>query len=138
MVFSNIAAPAEVARKARSCGAPVVTRCMALAEAGFLSKYLKPLAQELYAAQYTALEEDLAAATCPTSLARTVWEQGVTVENWDSETVVPGQPQWMRRLPRKYVGAHIAGILTAIGNPSLERLDSFRKALASGEFKARP
>jgi hypothetical protein len=118
MVFSNIAAPAEVARKARSCGAPVVTRCMALAEAGFLSKYLKPLAQDLYAAQYTALEEDLASAPCPTSLARTVWEQGVTVENWDSEAVVPGQLQWMQRLPRKYVGPTSRGSSPPLATPA--------------------
>ncbi|MFL5344580.1 MAG: hypothetical protein ACJ8AT_07290 [Hyalangium sp.] len=138
LAFSNIAVPVDVAKKARSCGEPTVSRCMALAEAGFMAKYLRPLAQDSYPGAYTALEADLSASSCATSLARTVWENGVTIEDQVKDAAMPNQPEWMRKLPRWYFGSRIAGIMLAIGSPSLERLHTFHKSLDAGDFKAGP
>jgi hypothetical protein len=132
--FSNIAAPVEVAKQARSCGAPPVTRCMALAETAFMLKYLQPLAEEKYRDAYTAHAEDIAASSCATSLPRTVWERGVTIEE-QRMAKTPEHPEWLNTLPGAYAGAHIAGILISISAPDLKPLHEFRAKLEAGEFK---
>lgn len=137
--FSNIAAPVNVAKKARSCGEPAVTRCTALAEGGFMVKYLQPLAQETYREAYSAFGEDVAASSCATSLARTAWEHGITIDQETQQDETPlGQPEALKKLPRGYVSNYIAGILIAIGSPEFKRLQDFHKSLDAGDFKAEP
>jgi hypothetical protein len=132
--FSNIAAPVEVAKQSRRCGEPAVSRCSALGEAAFMLKYLQPLVGEKYRDVYTAHAEDVAAFSCPTSLPKTVWERGVTIEE-QRLAKLPGQPEWLNTLPGAYAGSHIAGILIAIGTPGLKHLQEFRAKLEAGEFK---
>jgi hypothetical protein len=128
-VFSNMAAPPEVAKRARRCGEPVVTRCIALAETAAMAKLLQPVAQSEYPEQYAALTEDLAAFSCPTSLPHALWERGVTVEEASrSGSGLPEQVLRLRGMPRALFGPHIAGILLAIGSPGLQRLHDFRAA----------
>lgn len=137
-VFANLAAPVEVARKARRCGEPVVTRCTALAEASFMARYLQPLAADSYPEAYAALREDAAAPPCPTSIASTVWERGITIEDSGTGLQAAAQPQWMQRLPRAYFGSRIASIVIAVGSPSLKPLREFREKLATGDFEKKP
>jgi hypothetical protein len=115
-VFSNIVAPAEVAKRTRRCGEPAVTRCIAMAEAAYTAKLLKPLAQAQYAEAYAALEADLSELECPTGLARMIWELGETIDDENLQTAQ--QPEWMRRLPRGYAGPHITGIVLSDVQPS--------------------
>jgi hypothetical protein len=135
--FSNIAAPAEVAKQARSCGIPAVSRCIALAEAGSMLKYIQPLAEEDYRAAYAAHAEDLAASQCATSLPKALWERGVTVEE-ERLAKSPEHPEWLNTLPGAYAGSHIAGILIAIGTPNPKALNEFRAKLDGGKAEKKP
>jgi hypothetical protein len=132
--FSSIVAPVEVAKKARRCGEPAVTRCMSMGEASYLARYLQPIAQDDYREAYTALRDDIAAFPCATSMARVAWERGATVDDSVPTPDMPEQPGWLRRLPRGYFNSHLAGILLGIGSPSFRHLNEFREKLASGAF----
>jgi hypothetical protein len=132
--FSNIAAPAEVARQARSCGDPVVSRCSALSEAAFMLKYLQPLAEERYRDAYTAHAEELTTRPCATALPQAIWERGVTLEEQRLATM-PDPPEWLNTLPGAFAGSHIAGVLISVGPPSIRPLHDFRAKLEAGEFK---
>ncbi|MDY7231776.1 hypothetical protein [Hyalangium rubrum] len=123
--FSNIAAPVEVAKQARSCGAPAVSRCMALTESSFTFKYLQPLVGSSYDEAYSAFTQDLAKPTCATSLARTYWERGFTIEEHRTAGKLE-EHAWLDSLPGTYAATHIAGILIAIGPPNLKHLKELR------------
>jgi hypothetical protein len=58
----------------------------------------------------------------------------MTIE--ETSTKLSEQPAWLNTLPGAYAGAHIAGILIAIGAPGLKPLQEFRAKLESGELKA--
>jgi hypothetical protein len=116
----------------------VVTRCTTLAEASFMARYLQPLAADSYPEAYAALREDATALPCPTSIARTVWERGTTIEDSGTGLQAAAQPQWMQRLPRAYFGSRIASIVLAVGSPSLKPLREFREKLATGDFEQKP
>jgi hypothetical protein len=133
-VFSYVPIPVEVARKSRRCGEPVA-RCVAMTEAAFTARFLEPLARGTYREAYTALGEDLEAFPCATSLGRAVWERGVTIDDGGADYIF-SQPEWMRWLPRALFGSRLAGRVFAEGNPSFHRLQSFRRALASGDFES--
>ncbi|WP_164019699.1 hypothetical protein [Pyxidicoccus trucidator] len=126
MSFSSIAAPTAVARKARHCGS-ALSRCIGLTEATGMARYLKPFAEGPYRQAYEALDAELASAPCPTSLARTIWEHGATLDDAPAAgSDMPDPSQWMRELPGEYPRKHIAGILLAIGTQDLDRLKKLR------------
>ena len=128
--FSSIAVPVDVARKARRCGEPAVGRCIALAEAVFMAKNVQPFAQDAYREAYTALEEDLAAFPCATSVARTLWERGATMQ--DADVVERRQlGGWVRMVPRRFVGPYVADLVLVIGSPGLKRLHEYREKLTA-------
>jgi hypothetical protein len=132
LLFSNIAAPAEVTRQARSCGTPAVSRCIALAESAFMLKYLQPIAEEKYRAVYTAHAGELAASPCATSLPQMLWDRGITLEE-ERLAKSPEHPEWLNTLPGAYAGSHIAGILISIGTPSIKALKELRAKHESGK-----
>jgi hypothetical protein len=137
--FSNIAAPAGVAKQARRCGEPALSRCSALTESAAMAKLVLPVALSEYPEQYAALTEDLEALSCPTSLPRTVWERGVTVEEAaHTGSGLPGQAVRLKGLPRALFGPHLAGILMALGTPSLQPLYDFQAAHPPASSTARP
>lgn len=132
IVFSNLSAPAEVARQARRCG-ETVTRCAALSESAFLAKYLSPLARDSHRDAYAALEEELAASPCHTSLVQTVWDKGMTIAQHTSEEGMPSQPKVLRKLPRWLFGRHIVGFTLVLTPSSVDKLKDFRKSLGKGQ-----
>jgi hypothetical protein len=134
LAFSNLAVPVDVARKARRCGVPGL-RCSAMAEASFLARYVQPVARDAYRQEYTTLEEDLAALPCATSLTRTLWERGLTLQ--DSQEGMREQPRWLRMLPRRYFGGYLAGLVLSLSTPSFKRLNEFRAKLASSATETR-
>lgn len=129
MTFSSIATPVEVARKARTCGEPIAL-CAGLAEAEAMARYLQPVGERPYAPAYAALREAVTSASCPTSLVQTVWEHGATLDDTPPAgtdmPVLP--PAWTRGLPNALAGRHVAGIILAMGVPSLEHLKKLRAA----------
>ena len=135
-IFSYPPIAVEVAKKSRRCGEPVV-RCIAMTEAAFAAKILEPWARRAYREAYTALEEDLDAFPCSSSLGKLLWRQGVTVDNGAADLIV-AMPEWMRWLPRVHFGGLLADRVLADGNTHLSRLHAFRKALATGDFEAEP
>jgi hypothetical protein len=104
-------------------------------EAGFMLKYLQPLAEEKYRDAYTAHAEDVSAPGCATSLPKAVWDRGSTIEE-QRKAKLPAQPEWLDTLPGAYAGSHIAGILISVGAPGLKPLHELRAKLASGELEA--
>jgi hypothetical protein len=98
---------------------------------------LEPWARRAYREAYTALEEDLEAFPCSSSLGQVLWQSGVTLDNGAAE-LVGSMPQWMQRLPRALFGARLANWAIADGSPNLHRLHAFRKALATGDFESEP
>lgn len=130
MVFSSIAAPPEIAKRARRCGEPPVTGCLALGESAYFAKLLKPYAEGEYREAYTAFEEDLEALSCSTALARQIWERGLTVDQFQQ---LEGDSQPLAgvrgKLPKVLFGSRISGILLAVSTSSLKRLKEFRAAL---------
>jgi hypothetical protein len=131
-VFSNIAAPVEVAKQARRCGEPAVTRCIALAESAGMAKLMKPYAEDSFREAYEAFAQDIAEISCPTSLPRMLWERGVTLEEQRLAGKPGDHPEWLETLPGSYARSHIAGILIAIATPNLKPLEDFRAELQSG------
>ncbi|WP_253979926.1 hypothetical protein [Pyxidicoccus xibeiensis] len=122
MSFSSVVAPVEVGRKARTCGS-AISRCIGLVEAGNMARYVRPLAATSYREAYAALDEAVAAASCSNTLLPTVWSRGVTIDDRPpSGGPMPEQPEWMRKLPRRYIGRHIAGILLAIAHQNIDLL----------------
>ncbi|WP_224244067.1 hypothetical protein [Hyalangium gracile] len=139
ITFASLPTPVEVAKKARSCGEPAVTRCVALGEAAFWMKYLGNFARDSYPEAYASFEEELAAAPCPTGLARRMWEHGVTLEEADEARGMSGLPagtlRWTPRGPLREV---LVGNLLSHSLLSLERLKDFRQTLTAGGFKDEP
>jgi hypothetical protein len=133
--FSQLSAPLEVARQARSCGEPVVTRCSALAEASSYATYLKPLAKDKYREIYEAFATEFAERPCATSFSQTLWERGVTVLEEHPDKILQGQVEWPDNLPTAFVGSHILGIVLAVGAPGLKQLKAFQAELDSGSFQ---
>jgi len=128
--FSSIAVPPDVARRARRCGAPAVGRCIALAEAAFMAKYVQPFARDTYREACTALEEDLAAFPCATSVTRTLWERGVTMQ--DVEVVERRKlGGWGRMVPRRFVDPYLADLVLVTGGSGLRRLHEYRETLTA-------
>ncbi len=138
MAFSNIAAPASVARQARSCGAPAVSHCAALAEAALMLKLVQPLVGDSYRETYSAFAEDVAAPTCPTALARTLWERGASLEEQRTAGTLDPDSAWLNSLPGSYAGSHIAGILISVGLPSLQPLQDLRSRVHAGPAQPTP
>lgn len=127
MTFSSVAAPVEVARKARTCGPAPITRCAALGEAAGMARYLKPFAERPYREAYAALEETLASASCPTSLLKTIWEQGATLEDHPPPgSDLPELPAWVHSLPGTYTGKHISSLLLALTLQDITLLKNLR------------
>jgi hypothetical protein len=128
MSFSSIAAPVEVARKARGCG-PAISRCTGLGEAVGMARYLQPLAEGSFRPAYAALGEEVASAPCPTSLVKTLWERGATLNDTPpSDSEMPALPPWSRGLPSAFVGRHVAGILLSYGVQGINPLKKLRAA----------
>ena len=132
-VFSNVAAPAEVARQARRCGAPAPSACIALGEGAVMMTYLRPLAEGQYPEAYAALAEDIEALSCSTSFARTVWERGASLEEAPSK--LAQRPRWLDFVPASYARKYSAGVLVSMGTPELHPLEQFRVELESGSFQ---
>lgn len=127
MSFSTIAAPVEVARKARTCGPAPITRCTGLGEAAGMARYLKPFAERPYREAYAALDADIAAASCPTSLLKTLWERGATLEDRPPPgSELPELPGWVHSMPSTYAGRHISGILLALTLQDISLLKNLR------------
>lgn len=103
-----------------------------------MAKLLQPYARSEYPEQYAALTEDLAAFSCPTSLPRTLWERGVTLEEASQGSGLSPQVVRLGRLPRALFGPHIAGILLSAGTPGLERLHEFRATYPAATPTVRP
>ncbi|WP_224246241.1 hypothetical protein [Hyalangium gracile] len=132
--FSSIASPAQVAKRARHCGAPAVGGCIGLAEASIPLKYLRPLAEDSYREAYVAHAEDLAEMSCATSTARIFWERGRTLD--DSLTGGPStRPRWMDFVPASYARKYQAGWLITVGASRLGLLEGFQRDLAAGRFQ---
>jgi hypothetical protein len=129
LAFSHVSAPAEVARRARRCGDPVVTRCIALSETAFMARFLKPLAEDDYPEEYRALTEDLEAFPCSTSVPRTVWERGVIAGGPLEGTSFEKIPAV--RLPRPFFGEIMAGVFLSSGSEWLQQLHELRRSLKS-------
>ncbi|MFP2911212.1 hypothetical protein ACLESD_40530 [Pyxidicoccus sp. 3LFB2] len=130
MSFSSVAAPTEVARKARHCGS-AISRCIGLTEATLFARYLRPFAEAPYRSAYEALDAELASAPCPTSLARILWERGATLtDSSDLGTEMTDELRWMRRLPGGYARKHIAGILLSVGAQNISLLKKLPTATA--------
>jgi hypothetical protein len=125
--FSYVSVPADVAKRARRCGEPVVTRCIAMGEAAFLARFLKPFAEDDYAEQYRALAEDFEAFPCPTSVPRTVWERGVTADGPLEGTSFEKPPGY--RLPRPILRRHLPGALLAAGTGRLQHLIDLKRSM---------
>lgn len=127
MAFSSVVAPLDVARKARHCGS-ALSRCIGLVEASTLARYLQPIATTSYPEAYAALAEETS-IPCPTSLLKTQWEHGLTIDNRPpTGSSMPDQPEWMRHLPRRYVGRHATGILLEM---SLQNIDLLKQLAAA-------
>jgi hypothetical protein len=126
MSFSSIAAPLEVAQKARTCG-PAIARCTGLGEAVGMARYLQPFAEGTYRPAYAALGEEVASAPCPTSMVKTLWERGATLKDTPpAGSEMPALPGWSRGLPSALAGRHVAGILLALGLPNIRHLKQLR------------
>jgi hypothetical protein len=133
--FSQLTSPIEVARQARSCGEPVVSRCIALSEASFTARYLQPLAKDSYREHYETFATELAERPCATSLVQAAWERGTTIEQAPRGSGRPELPQWLDTLRGSYADSRILGILLAIAQPGLKPLKEFRAELESGHFQ---
>ncbi|WP_163865008.1 hypothetical protein [Myxococcus eversor] len=130
MTFSSINTPVDVARKARTCGSGI-SRCLGLVEASNLAKYLQPLAEPVNREAYAEIQTELA-TPCPTSMLATQWQHGNTID--DPQPVggaMPDQPAWMRSLPRRFAGKHIAGILMSIGVQNIDLLKKLPQGQAT-------
>jgi hypothetical protein len=129
--FSQLTAPVEVAKQARSCGEPVVSRCIALTEAASFAKLLQPLAKDKYRDHYEAFTTELTEQPCSTSLPLTIWERSTTIAEARGGKM-PNIPEWLDTLPGSYGGSRILGLLLAIATPNLKPLKEFQAILASG------
>jgi hypothetical protein len=137
--FSHIAAPLEVAKQARSCGEPVVSRCAALTETGPMLKLVQPLVGDSYREVYEAFAADVADPACATHLPRTLWERGMTLDEQSRAGSTAALPAWSQSLPAAYLGSRIAGIIISTGLPSLRYLDELRaKPAPAGARPPRP
>jgi hypothetical protein len=135
-VFSSLFTPVETAKQARRC-VPPVARCTGMAEAAVMARFVRPLAFEAYRDAYTAFEEDLAAFPCPTSLAQTLWERGVTFDEPAARPLTP-QEKWAGSLPRSHFGPLLADSLLEGTTPSLHRLTELRRQVLQEHFDSLP
>lgn len=135
-VFSLLISPVEVGRQTRGCGEPVVSRCIALAEASFSARYLQPLAEDSHREHYQAFATEIAERPCSTSLAQTLWVRGMTIEEDPQASSLPEHPRWLDTLPGSYASSRILGILLSVGTPDLKPLKEFQADIESGRFQA--
>jgi hypothetical protein len=133
-VFSSLAAPAEVARQARRCGEPVVSLCGSMSEAAIVAKHLQPVAESRYREGYLAFTEDLAGLSCPTSLPRTIWERGTTLEDRGAQELLLDQPDLLKLLPGSISRPHVAGMLLSMSAQNISLLKEFKSNLQAGSF----
>jgi hypothetical protein len=116
--FSGLAAPPDVARRARACATQAL-RCVALTEGAFQARLLEPYAKPSFDGAYAALEQDLAAADCPTPAARQVRTRGVTALDPESgaSTALP-EGSWMTWVPGRWLHARIAqgAVVSTLGD----------------------
>lgn len=136
-VFSLLATPVEAARQARRCGPPVA-RCIGMAQAAPMARFLRPLARETYRDAYAAFEEDLAAFPCPTSFAQTVWERGVTFDDNPKARYLTVEEEWAAMLPRSHFGRLLADSLLARSTPTLYWLEDLRRQTLEERFNSLP
>lgn len=130
VAFSNINTPVAVARKARSCGSGL-SRCHGLVEASNSARYLQPLAEPVYREAYAEIQRELA-TPCSTSMLTMLWQHGMTIEDLPaSGGGMPDQPKWMRGLPRRYVGKHIAGVLMSVASQNIDLLKKLEQGQAT-------
>ncbi|WP_224242506.1 hypothetical protein [Hyalangium gracile] len=134
--FSNVAAPLEVARQARSCGEPVVSRCIALTEAGFMLKLLQPLAEDAYRDVYDAFARDVEGPGCATQLPREAWARGMTVAEMQKAGTENEFTRQLDTLPGSYLSSRISGVLIAVGTPSIKKLKELSARLAPAQPQA--
>jgi hypothetical protein len=132
--FSSLAAPAEVAKRARHCGAPAVSGCIGLSEASIFLRWLKPMAEDTYREVYAAYAEDLAGMSCATSTQQVLWEKGKTLD--ENPHVVAGRPRWLDFVPAFYARKYYAGTLLSSDGSGTEPLRTFRDSLESGSFQS--
>lgn len=136
-VFSFLATPVETAKQARRC-VPPVARCIGLAQAAPMARFVRPLAHEVYRDAYTAFEEDLAASPCPTSFAQAIWERGVTFDDDREARSLTVQEMWAGMLPRSHFGPLIADSLLAGSTPTLYMLQDLRRQILGERFDSLP
>ncbi|MGE6757282.1 hypothetical protein ACQKGO_04640 [Corallococcus interemptor] len=110
--FAGLAAPPEVARKARGC-ATEVTRCIALTETAFHARLLEPFADAPLAEATAALDRDLSG--CPTPASHEVRKRGVTLEDPASGmSSLAGSVAWMPGAPGRWLRSRLArGVLAS-------------------------
>ncbi len=120
--LGGLAAPPDVARKARRC-ATGPDRCIALTEAAFHARLLEDFAAPSLDAAIAALDQDLAEAGCPTLAAHEVRTRGVTLEDPASGMSqgasavawIPWAPgRWLRSRIARSVLASTLGELPAL------------------------
>ncbi len=88
-------------------------------------KYVQPLVEDEYRDSYTAHSEDLAAFPCATSVPRTLWERGLTLEE-QRLARSPDNPEWLNSMPGVFMGSRIGGVLVSVGLWDLKRLRELR------------
>jgi hypothetical protein len=132
--LTTMAAPPEVAKKARHCGPPAVTFCSGLEPVAVFAKLAKPVAEddEEFREAYAALKAELAASPCVTSTAQSLWERGLTVE----DPQVADDPKLSTRVFRRALSdstkARQVLIRAFLEGGGLDPLHSFRETLEKG------
>ncbi|MCY1045999.1 hypothetical protein OV208_32095 [Corallococcus sp. bb12-1] len=124
LVFSSLASPPDVARKARHC-ATATSRCLALTEAAFFASMLEPFAKHPFQAAYAALDQDLADLACPTATARGVRARGLNLLDADSGMMTAEQALWIQRAPGHWLTSRIASVVVAMPVGNLQPLRDF-------------
>ncbi|RKH26488.1 hypothetical protein, partial [Corallococcus sp. CA031C] len=124
LLFSSLASPPDVARRARRC-ATATSRCLALTEAAFFASMLEPFAKQPFADAYAALDQDLAQLACPTATARAVRARGLNVLDADSGMMTAEQALWIQRAPGHWLTSRIASVVVAMPVGNLQPLRDF-------------
>ncbi|MHA7629408.1 hypothetical protein [Corallococcus sp. M7] len=112
--FAGLAAPPDVAQRARGC-ATEANRCIALTETAFHARLLEPLGSPSVEVATAALDRALKDAGCPTPAAHEVRTRGVTVEDPASGmSSLASSVAWIPWAPGRQVRSHLArGVLAS-------------------------
>ncbi|NPD24460.1 hypothetical protein [Corallococcus exiguus] len=112
--FAGLAAPPDVARKARGC-ATEANRCIALTETAFHARLLESFSAPSLDEATAALDRGLADAGCPTLAAHEVRTRGVTLEDPASEmSSLASSVAWIPWTPGQWARSRIArGVLAS-------------------------